>query len=462
MMLTNIKNTKQNGSILISMFIIFPFLILLTLFYLSLTVQSFRHARNDQKQTYAQLAADAGSDVAIQELNIDSTWTPPGSEVTVHSEPSIKTTYQLTLVPNGLMNKTITSIGRTYTPSTATTPSSTIKIETDVKAVLSGGGYSIVSGVGGLIMKNSAKVIEGAVHVNGKLDMSNTSQIGLTIRPVNVDVAHQSCPSPVSLPVGPTYPRVCASGEYGQPISMLNSAHIYGTVNATNQTDGSGMSNSGLVPNSTVAPLPMPTYDRDAHKLSSIIPMTGADAGCSIGTKSWLANTKITGNVTVSLGCVVTVYGNVWITGNLNLSNSAIIKVAPGLTVPPVIMIDGSSGFDMTNTSALVPNLLLTGFKVITYHSADSCSPDCSNVIGDALLNSQSITTIQLSQSADAAQTEFYARWTKIVAGNSGNVGALAGQTIELNNSFSVTFGATVGGISVPSGWVINSYRHKF
>src|SRR5207249_3940182 len=119
--------------------------------------------------------------------------------------------------------------------------------------------YAVQSGPGGLILKNSTIVSNGSVYLNGTLTMSNTAQIGSSSTPVPVDVAYDSCPSPADS----TYPQLCTSG---QPISIINSAHIYGTVNANYQTDGSGMSNPGLTGRSGVQTSTLPSYDRNAQK----------------------------------------------------------------------------------------------------------------------------------------------------------------------------------------------------
>lgn len=450
------QKPKQSGSVLIAIIVMFPFLILIVALYTELTINGFRLAKVDQSHTYAQLATDAGIDAAMEQINQDNTWTGTGGEVTLQNDTAVRTTYQVNVADVDAEHKTVASTGRTFRPASATTPESSVTVTASVRAVRSG-EYSIVSGVGGLVMRNSSKIVNGSVYINGDLTMSNTSQIGLSILPVDVKVAHQTCPSPATA----TYPRVCASNENGQPITLNNSAHIYGKVEATNQTNGSGMTNSGLVPGSTVPVIPLPIYDRDAQKAAVANNMTGAAAGCSVGLKTWPANLKITGNVTLSNLCAVTVEGNVWITGNFDMRNLASLRVKTGLTTPPVIMIDGSSGLNMRNSSIMLPNLGLVGFRVITYYSTASCSPDCAAVTGTDLSNSESRVTIDIDNSASGAQTEFYSRWTKLTAGNSGAVGALVGQSIELKNSLAVTFGTSVTGFG-DVVWIIDSYRRTF
>ena len=226
------------------------------------------------------------------------------------------------------------------------------------------------------------------------------------------------------------------------------------------------MSDPGLTASSGVTPEPLPDYDRDAQKAAVATTLSGSTGSCSgSGSKTWAANTKFTGNVTLSNSCTVTIQGNVWITGNLRLQNAAVLIVKLGLTTPPVIMVDGNDGITIRNAAALLANLNIlnpVGFKLITYASNASCSPNCTNVTGVDLFNSKDKVTISIENAASAAQTEFYARWSKLVINNSGNIGALVGQTVELSNSAAITFGTSVSGFSGPTAWVVQSYKRTF
>lgn len=447
----------ERGSALLTVIIMFPFLLLIIALYMDLSVASFNQSRGDQYRSHAQLATDAGTDYAVQQINDNGGWTGTASPVEVHNDGVIRTTFQITVTDVDSDTKTITSTGKVYTPVGATVPRSSVTIKTDLRAVTAG-NFSLVTGVGGLYMSNSAKILGGDVHVNGEVSLSNTAQIGLSSNPVNLSVAHQNCP----VPADATYPTLCGASA-GQPITLNNQAHIYGDVKANNQTSGTGMTNPGLTASSGVAALPLPTHDRAAQVAAVATTITGAAASCSGSqTRTWAANTKITGNVTISNNCVVTVQGDVWITGNFNTSNSTRVIVADSLgATRPSIMIDGSSGAVFSNTSKLVSNASGTGFQVITYRSRASCSPDCANVTGVDLYNSRNDTTISLSNSAEGPNTVFYAKWTRVQVNNSGAIGALIGQTVQLSNTGTITFGTSVpGGGTV--GWVIDNYRRTF
>jgi Tfp pilus assembly protein PilX len=444
---------NQRGALLLIVIITLPFLILLATYYMHLGLTSFQVARFDELHTSAQLAADAGADYAIEQIGQNNSWGGTNGEVQLHHDSTTKTTYAVT-VTNGANTKTLNVIGRTYWPASATTASRSVSIDVQLRPVTTG-AFSVISGEGGLTMNNNSKIVGGNVFINGGINLSNSAQIGLSTAPVNVQVADQTCPNPPDA----TYPQVCAAGQNGQPITLSNNSVIYGNVTATNQTNGSKMFNSGLVSGGTVAPQALPTYNRSAQKAAVTNTMTGAAASCSgKQTQTWPANTKITGNVTISTNCVVTVNGNVWITGSLSLTNSAEMVVANSLgTTVPNIMIDGSGGATFSNGSQLVSNSSSTGFEIYTFWSTASCSPDCASVTGTDLANSRTQTTIALNNSSSAPNTIFYAYWSQVTVSNTGEIGAVIGQTVNLSNAGTITFGSSTTTGSIV--WVVQGYR---
>jgi hypothetical protein len=450
---------KQQGSALLPFIVVLPFLVLIAGYAMSLAVSSHKLAKKDQMHTHAQFATDAGIDYALKQINEDENWTGTGSEVELHNTGQIKTTYHISVTTPSDDVKTVTAIGRTYRPANAASPESSVKVIVNLRPVRSG-NFSIVTGVGGLYLSNSAKIVGGDVFVNGEVSLLNSSQIGLSTTPVNLQVAHQTCPNPADA----TYPRVCNSGENGQPISIQNSAHIYGDVKANNQTSNTGMSNPGLTASSGVTPQPLPPHDRNAQKAAVAQTETGSWASCDSNTdvRTWPANLKITGDVTIQKKCKIFISGDVWITGKLSVINSAELVVVDSLgTTRPNIMIDGQVGATFDNSANLVSNASDTGMQIITYYSRASCSPDCSDVTGTDLYSSRNDVTISLDNSAEGAESVYYARWSRVLINNSGQIGALVGQTVELKNSSTVTFGTTASS-EVITTWIIDGYRRVF
>lgn len=461
--------SRQSGSILIAIIIMMPFFMAIAMAYLQLATTGYKIARKDQFHTHAQLAADAGIDASLEIINQNDTWSGTGSELPLHNDGNIRTTYETVVTSPDADNKTIVATGRTYHPASDLTspPDSSVSVNIKLRPVRSG-NFSIVTGVGGLYLSNSAKVLGGDVFVNGELVMTGSSQVGLTTKPVTLKVAHQNCPAGAN--PGPTYPRVCGLGENGEPISVSNPAWIYGDVSANNQVSSSRMSLNGLVASSGVAAQALPPHDRSAQKAAVPPPpdtahnLSGAAASCTTngGSKTWLANTKITGNVEIDKDCTVTIEGDTWITGNFTMSHSkAKLRVSDTAgSTRPSLMIDGPSTV-LRNGSSIVSNASSTGIQLITYYSSVACSvaTDCL-VSGTDLYNSRGLPTITLSQSSNGPNTIFYARWTKVLIENSGEIGALVGQTVELQNSGTISFGASVG--TPTTFWVIDAYRRTF
>ena len=64
-----------DGSMLLLLIIVLPFLMLMATYYMDLSVSGFKLARQDQLHTGSQLAADAGADYALKQINLDGDWT---------------------------------------------------------------------------------------------------------------------------------------------------------------------------------------------------------------------------------------------------------------------------------------------------------------------------------------------------------------------------------------------------
>lgn len=459
------KRSNQKGFVLIAVMLLTFFVITAGTVTAQLASSNLRAANIDTYRVNAQFAADAGIDASVYQVN-DGRITgvewfgTGGSEIEVANEATFKTTYESEVTNqtiDGVEKKLIVVTGRTYSPKTSPTPVSTRTYRVMLRPVQAG-DFSVVTGVGGLVMENSSKVLGGSVFVNGSITMSNSAQIGLLNDPVDVFSAHMNCPAGG----GPSYPTQCLPSD-GEPISISNPAWIYGDVTAQNQTNGARMSNGGLQPGG-VSPLALPVHNRDAQKaaINPVNNRTGADASCTTngGTKVWQANTKITGNVVVRLSCTVTVLGDVWITGNVTMTQSGTIRPSNALVTPPVIMVDDTVTLTNSSSFASTSGATPIGFRVVSYKNSLN-NPDAIPAGAD-LFNSSAIESISLTQTSSGPHTEFYSKWSKLSVGNSGGIGAVTGQTIRLHNSASITFGTKVGGVPTIVGWVIESYRRDY
>lgn len=464
------KQNEESGFILPVLLITGVMIVLMIVAVGGEAVTNQNVAAHSNYAIEAQMAADAGLDDAMNKMNTTTGWTGTGGEVTLLDDTSrnLRTTYSV-VVNDGAdaNNKTLVVTAKTYFPASSSTLRVTRKYAMDIKAVTSGTGpTSVSSGVGGLILNANAKISGGDVVVNGKITMSNNSQIGLSTNPVNVRVAHQSCPNPADA----TYPQVCGAGN-GEPISMGTTAKIYGNVQAKNQTTGTNMFNPGLQPCSPASncdPVTLPSFDRTGFKNtvnSSGQTMTAAQAStCTGGIVNWPANVKITGDVTTPNNCTVKINGNVWITGSLTPGNNGKLAVQDSLgSTMPNIVVDGSGGITLSNNATVVPNTVGTGLEFLTFWSSAACSPDCSTVTGTDLYTSQNTQTINLANNGAAPASILYAYWSKVSVSNNGAIGAVAGQTVQLSQNAVINFTSSVpGSDNRITTWVKRGYMRVY
>lgn len=461
------RHNKQEGYILPLLLITVLFVTLTITYVTSLSLTTYNLATRDIYKANAQMTADAALDLAMTTLNTVGTTglsSTLSAEQTLLTDGSLSTTYQTALIDGATSDKKILSVVARAKIGSAT--KATRRYELDVQAVTTGTGpSSVVTGVGGLVLNNNSRITGGDVVVNGTITVNNNAQIGLSTTPlanaVNIRVAHTNCP----IPVDATYPKVCASGENGQPIT--NNGRIYADVRATNQTTSTNMSNPGLIANQTVAPVSLPEYDRAAQKAAVATTLASTDSTIACGnnqTKTWPANVKITGNISMGNNCRINLSGNVWITGDLTFGNNARIVVPDSAgTTPPVIMVDGSTGIVISNNGYVTVNNQNTGIYFIAYWSAASCSPDCTTVTGTDLANSQNQVKVNLSNNGSAAGSILYARWSRASISNNGAIGAVAGQSILLGNNAVINFTASVPGSSnLTTTWAKRGYMRVY
>lgn len=463
-------NSSERGFLLVSLLITTFIIVAIGLVTSQLVIANYSVASSQFSRTNAQFAADAGVDYAIDKINENGSWSGTSGEVTVMTENDTKTTFTAS-VGDGEdeFHKILTVTGRTYQPADSSTPETERSFEVVLLGIggVSFGDASVVTGVGGLTMLGNSEILGGQVYVNGRISMRGNSQIGQTDEPVEVKVAHQSCP----VPPDETYPRVCDSGDTNQPepIDIRNNAEIYGEVQATNQTDGSSMSNPGLVAGSP-SPVALPSYDRQAQQGAVVETMSASEAEqCNSNDVTvWPANLKIVGDVEVpSSGCdEVVVEGDVWIDGDLEIDGNSEIYVKDNLTEAPVVMVDGAGGIRLNSNTEMLENNNDIGFRFITYWSEAGCSPDCEDgVTGSALRNSQDQTTIYIESNVEARYVQFNALWSQVEIESNGEIGALSGQTVKLNSNATITFEVSVsetdGGAAV-TAWVAESYKRVY
>ncbi len=460
------KDTR--GVVLLTALLIFLLLTFVAVSLADLTIAQYGRTTRNVSISNSLLTAEAGVEESLYSLNDNSNFTGFAETEFFNNEAQGRGTYQ-SIVSNGSgpNEKIITTTGRVYRHNESTNPISERKIKVTVVGT-SSNGNSVHAGAGGLILSGSTTITGSSVHVNGFIDLQGASKIGTQAQPIPVNVANYKCPSGNN--PGPTYPQLCTSG---QPITFATSTKIFGPVCATGQTSirVAAWQTDPVIPNlqpGCIAPhLPLPTYDRNAH----IAAVTTTGAGNNITyncsqwqnpngfVRTWPANLKLTGNVSANSSCDLTITGDVYITGNLDIGGSARIRIANSLgTRRPVIMVDGT--ITVGGSATLIPNSNGTSAHFISYRSSAACTPNCTNVTGTDLKTSQNLLTVDVAGAGNFPGGIFHAAWGKVRIGGSGTTGSALGQTIELNGAGTLTFGTGLS--SGESVWTIRSYQQDF
>lgn len=463
-------NHAQQGVVLMTVLFISLLLTFVGLSLADVAIAQFSRTSKNVFVSNALLAAEAGAEQTLFEFNQNNSFTGFTSETEFYNDNvQGRGTYQ-TAITNGSgpNEKIITSTGRTYRHG-STEIENTRSVRVTVVGTVSP-GYSVHTGVGGLILAGSANITNSKIYVNGGITMSGAARIGTAAQPLEVFVANQKCPAGSN--PGATYAVVCTSG---QPISMSGSSRIYGSVCATGQTQSvfgsaniqTGTGGQGLIPNCTAPTTPMPTYDRAAH--IAAMTTTSAANNINVDCSQWQnpngfvrtmpANTRLNGNANWSSSCDLTITGDVYITGNLDIGGSARIRIANSVgTDRPVIVVDGT--ITVGGSSQLIPNSSGTSAHFISFRSSAACTPTCATVTGTDLYNSQNLTTVNVAGAGNYPGTVFQSYWSKVVLGGSGNMGSALGQTVDLSGAGNIVFGTTLS--TGTSTWTIRSYQYDF
>ncbi len=471
---------QQDGQILIGVLITMVFFMAVALSVAEFATTHFTNTRRTLAALNALSVAEAGADNYMYNLNLNSAYTPPSGQQTFMQNAGVPTLSRLTYetfvstqaapVPScgtaTLPNEKIVCVtGRIFLPTSSNSAFVTRKVKLTIEGSNSG-LYALQSGPGGLIMKNSATIATGAVAVNGKITMSNSASIGTTSIPDQVTAVGTSCTSSGDTTPPPgdtTYPQICpAANPTFKSINFSNSAKIYGVVHINGNHDVNDPSKVvGSIVKDNPSAVALPADPRSDTKSTITTSSTATLQSCrGSETRNW-DNLHITGgDVTVENNCTVTISGNVWIDGGLIFKNSAVTKVADGLSAMPTVLVDGASGLQLKNSAAVAANNLGVGLEFVTYYCGAGCSVDTANLTGKALYDSQNTTTIDLANSSLGAGSIFYARWSKVRLLNSGTVGTLIGQTVELDNSGNISFSSSGGPGSTV--WDIRQYQQIF
>ncbi len=405
--------------------------------------------------------AEAGIEKSISQLNIDDDFIGfPEDEVFFENESQGSAVFRTEIIDGVENEKFIIARGAVYRYQDI---GGELLNERFLRVTVVGtesDGFSVHTGPGGLLLGGNANITNSDVHVNGFIDMGGSTQIGTEANPLNINVANIRCP--LGANPGDDYPQVCNPGD--EPISLSNNAEIYGSVCATHQISSTniypGNDGDGLISGCVAPPVQPPSYDRQDHidrvEITANANNNAYRCGGGSNTAVWPANLRLNGSVNLTGNCQIIVEGDVYITGNLRTAGSGSIRVADSLgEEQPTIMVDGT--IDVGGSGQFISNSEGTGARFISFLADAGCSPDCSDLSGTDLYNSQQQVTVDVGAGVNLAGMVFQSYWGTAKLAGGGSIGAIAGQTVDLRGAGTVVFGTVLS--SGEKTWRATSYQ---
>lgn len=456
---------QEQGLVLVMVMVMVAALMIIGLALISQSTSQYVLTHTTVANNNALYTAEAGIEQSIQSLNADSSFAGYGAAQTFFdTAPQGYGTYTTAITPaSGNSNaKVITSTGKIYKYKNHTALLSTRIVQVTVVGTTAE-GYSVLTGPGGLILSGSGNITNSSVFVGGKITLTGAAKIGTVAKPLEVNVGNKACPSTG----GSTYPALCTST---QPISLAQSTNIYGTVCATGQTSKGpnnniqpGNGGQGLIIGCTAPDVSTPTYSRTNHINAMTTTASGTDNTyvCNSWpfTRTWPANLKLTGNVTIGSSCDVTIKGNAYITGDLRIGGASHVRVDDSVgATRPVILVDGT--ITVNGSASITANSLGTGLEFISFASNAPCGPACTTITGDDLYKTSTYPTVSVGGAVSVPGVVFNAYWGKATITGNGNIGSAVGQTVDLSGAGTVTFGTKLS--SGVSTWTISSYQIRY
>ena len=283
--------------------------------------------------------------------------------------------------------------------------------------------YGAHIGAGGLVMDNLSKVT-GNVFSNGNIQASSGTQITGTATVAGANTISSA-----------------VIGQDAYVESCVNSS-VGGTLHATTQsgcTFGS-LTSSGL-PISSV-PLPISEAKIDQWKQDALAGGVISGDYTLSGTQSaTLGPKKIQGNLTLQNFAQLTLSGTLWATGNINVGNSAEVRLAPSYgTLSGIVVSDGQTVLQNNSISA---GSTQQG-SYLMYLSTSSLAQAVvskNNVTADVLYASQGGVTVE----------------------NNFQLREITGYSVHLKNSATITHDIGLQSatfVSGPAGgWRVQSWK---
>ncbi len=331
------KNTR--GYVLVMSLVFLGIFFTVGSAYLSSVTSSARNARYGVASAQALSLAEAGMDKAAYELNQNTSYS---GETNTALSPGV---FTIAVSNIDSITKRITVTG--YVPNSSNpTATRIIKANVGINNDVVSFHYGVQSGVGGFQLDNTSS-ITGNVYSSG-------SVIGSSQNYIYGDVISAGAS-------GLVYGIHATSSVYAHTIGNASANTIIDRnayyVTKTNTTvSGTSYPNS---PDQATTSLPI--SDAQIGEWETLA-AAGGTATCTNGSYNIssgnvsLGPVKIPCDLTISNTSVVTLNGHIWVTGNIVIQNSAIVKMAASLGTETVTIIADNPSNRLTSSTIAVKN----------------------------------------------------------------------------------------------------------
>lgn len=339
---------------------------------------------DDVNTTKTFYAAESGLNVKLYEM-------ATGNTISMPSVLGITPTVSIT--PVGFQNR-VQSEARDGTDKVR---------RVEVSLVTSSGGFAsaLQAGSGGIIFTNGSSTVNGSVYSNGNI--KNMSGGSSTI-----------------------------TGD----VTLAGGSTIIGPINVIGHT----------TLNAPLTSLPI-TSENIVKWKTDIMSYGNTPLGnTTFNSSATLGWQKIDGNLTVNgNGTILTLTGNIWVTGNVIIKNKAKIIVSNSLGSNSLLLLaddpNGINGkINVENNTELKGSGDPSSFLMLV--STNSADAPCPNGAHDA---------VPAIQAANNSDTAIFSAPFGVFDIKAGNINAAASQLICVENSTTVNYNPAVSSIFIPS-----------
>lgn len=503
------KARAQEGYLLVLVIVIAAALMTIAVALMSVSSIKYAKTSSDGDTASAVYAAEAGVTDTLNRLNQSNTFTGYSTKKQFYSSNEKgKADYTTAVAPGTDGTLIVTSIGYVYATPSSTTPA----VSRTVKAILTKDKTpiteNVLAGSAGLTMSGiyfpwfgqPTAMQKSSVYSRGKIRLNGGgTSIGTTTDSARVATPNLGCGTSTN------FPQQCASNDppvqFGGSWFSTGVGKIYGSVCATDQPASAnilpGPTGTGLQAGCVASDYGMPYFNKEAFTNTKTVNMLPALASCpvfGVGAPLWLDNTRINGSVTVQgsfSGCLVTLFGDVYIKGDLTLRSGTRINIVTTDGKKPIIAVNGKitiePGVQITSTNDNFATLVSFWSTDSACSSSDTCTTISPTHLYDSSMlglgslwyttGNRAITlqtgNAPFGSSTNLSGAAFYSYFGSTLYAMTGNqsMRGIGGQEVVVNpggafnfngGSLSVTDNAPFGHVLQRNKYVIGDYLQVF